>query len=444
MLEETGVERYVHLRSVDDEYEHLESTLPTRARSGGAGAAGGVGGNPHAEGVERGPGDNEHIGDVDTVVDGGDNDERSAEGAALSEGTSYRGEPDGRNSGTHSENPRHPRPERQTSSWPAVPPEQRIKFPYQDDDVEPNAALPRRDAAHGSGPVDPSFMEIPPDETAHGGTDDRRHPSPPPSAYHYRSPSCSPRLSPRPMRSPYRQEGVGGRESSGRGEGTRRSAENGERREESADPACSPGGGGGDAARRGRHAEGSARVVGEGKHGDVAGDSDDARTDGREEKEGAGGLRPSTGVPCSPLLGPVPNRGDGGNEGASAQGSGGDDDRPDACFITEGLNKPSATRVDEFEGACVGGRGGGLGGDGLEGAGLGDSGGFGEGYEGSVVFIDNQGHEGGGGQYSRSAHAEEGWWQPESESVLRGVDFAFEKEDNVPVPAVNTAGEEVG
>lgn len=34
VVEEMGMEHYVHLRSVDDEYEHLESTLPQRSRHG--------------------------------------------------------------------------------------------------------------------------------------------------------------------------------------------------------------------------------------------------------------------------------------------------------------------------------------------------------------------------------------------------------------------------
>ena len=51
------------------------------------------------------------------------------------------------------------------------------------------------------------------------GVDDDQQPRTPcsPSAYHYRSPMCSPRLSPRPTRSPYRQEGVGRRETAERG-----------------------------------------------------------------------------------------------------------------------------------------------------------------------------------------------------------------------------------
>eukprot|EP00903_Cladosiphon_okamuranus_P016310 g15042.t1 len=451
VLEETGVERYVHLRSVDDEYEHLESTLPTRARNGEAGAAGGVGGNPPAEGVEGGPGDNETGGDVDTVVDGGDSDGRPAAQAEPAEGTSHRGKRDGRNvdggsehnSGARSESPRQPQPERQTSSSLYVSPEQRIEIPCRDNDAEPNAALPRRlDAAHGGGPIKPSFEEtpLPPGEAAPVGTEGRRHPSPPPSAYHYRSPSCSPRLSPRPMRSPYRQEGVGGRESSGRAESARGSCENGERREESAEPACSYGGAGGDAARRRGHAEGSEHVVGGRKHGDMAGGDDGAKTHRREEKEdegeeeeGAGGLDSLAGVlACSPLPGPVPSRGDGGNRGASAEGSGGDDVRPDAW-------SSSVARVAASEGAFVGSTGGGPSDDGLEGAEFGESAGFGEGYEGSVVFIDNQSHEDERGQYSPLAHAEEGWWQPGSGSVLRGVDFAFEEEDDSA--AANTAGE---
>lgn len=99
-----------------------------------------------------------------------------------------------------------------TPEWPAG-----IPYPYQEDndaDAEPGRAtraesIPRRE--------DTSFAEPLP-----GGvnrTRGRRHPATPPSSYHYRSPSCSPRLSPRPCRSPYRQEGVGTRESSGRGSG---------------------------------------------------------------------------------------------------------------------------------------------------------------------------------------------------------------------------------
>ncbi|CAM9242036.1 unnamed protein product [Discosporangium mesarthrocarpum] len=52
--------------------------------------------------------------------------------------------------------------------------------------------------------------------------------SPPPhhqSSQHFQSPVCSPHISPRPMGSLYRQEGVGGRESSGRGEGRQAAGE---------------------------------------------------------------------------------------------------------------------------------------------------------------------------------------------------------------------------
>lgn len=450
VLEETGVERYVHLRSVDDEYEHLESTLPSRARN--AGAAGGVGGNPPAEGVESGPGANENSGDVDTVIEGGDSDGRSAAGEEPAQGRSHQGERDGRsvdggseqNSGTHSgssrqqkqqqEHPGGDRNQGQSSSEPSVS-EQRIEFPYEDDDAELNAArndaLPRREAARRSGPADASFVENPPDVekfAAPSGIDDRKYPSPsPPSAYHYRSPSCSPRLSPRPMRSPYRQEGVGGRESSRRGESSRNSGKQCKRQEEQERRSCSPAGGGGDAARRARDAGGSANVAGAGKHSGMAGENDHAKTHEREEKGDERALRSSSAtLPCSPLPGPVSGCGDGDKREASAQESRGDDIQPDAWFDNDGLGKPLATRVDESKGAFVGSRSGGLCGGGLEGLGLADSGGFADGYEGSVVFIDNQNHEGGGGQDYSLANAEEGWWQPESGSVLRGVDFAFE------------------
>ncbi|CAM9242111.1 unnamed protein product, partial [Discosporangium mesarthrocarpum] len=57
VVEESGSEEYVHLRSKDDEYEHLESNLPPRARGaapGGAESGGGPG--PGAGGTPRGSG----------------------------------------------------------------------------------------------------------------------------------------------------------------------------------------------------------------------------------------------------------------------------------------------------------------------------------------------------------------------------------------------------
>eukprot|EP00752_Nemacystus_decipiens_P012420 g11003.t1 len=446
VLEEAGVERYVHLRSVDDEYEHLESTLPSRARSGAAAA--GVGGSPPTEGVESGPGENENIGDGDTVIGGGggDSDGQSASGEepALTRNLQERGEGrralDGapaHNGGTQSQGSCQQQPGPQASSSPSVPPEQRLEFPYQDGDAELNAAIPQGEATPRSGSSGESFVEVPA-----AAERARQHPSspPPPSAYHYRSPSCSPRLSPRPMRSPYRQEGVGGRESSGREGSTRKGRGERERREEPEGPACIPAGGGDDAARVGRHPGAPSQAVGKGKHGDVASENDDAKTDEREgkgaEREKKGGARvrrSSSGtLPLSPQPGPVPSHGDERHRGAGARGSGGDDVRPDAWSDAEGARKPSAiaTGLDESEGAFVGSGSGGGGDGGLEGVGLGEPGGLPDGYEGSVVFIDNQSHEGGNGQ--NHSTADEGWWQPESGSVLQGVEFAFEEGDNAP------------
>ena len=507
MLEETGVERYVHLRSVDDEYEHLESTLPSRARNGNGGAAGGgVGGSPPAEGVEGGPGEGEDVGDGDgdTVVGGGggDGDGRSAAGegpAAAQQESNHRGEEgrgggDGRgtldggsernnsHSGAQSESPRpqqRQQPEHRapsssssSSSAPPVPLEQRIELPYQEGDegldAGLDAALPRRDPARSGGsPAGPSLVEVPSDdaETAENAenaapavADPRRCPSsPPPSAYHYRSPSCSPRLSPRPKRSPYRQEGVGGRESSGRGEVPRKSGEERKRREELETPPCSSPGEGDSsegAARRGRRQPGGVtHAAAEGKCSGLVGESGGAKACQGEDKKGhergqegdARVLRSSSGSSssCSPMLSgpvPVPSRGDGDSRVASPQGGGDVGIQAEDAALSdteEGSRKPSATRLDGSEGALT--RGGGL-----EGAESDEPGGFTDGHEGSVVFIDNQGREGGDGQTNSSAHAEEGWWhhQPESGSVLRGVDFAFDKGDDV-VPAVHaTAGED--
>lgn len=433
-----GVERYVHLRSVDDEYEHLESTLPSRARGGGA--AGGVGGNPPAEGVESGPDANENNGDIDTVIPGGDSDGRSAAGEGPAEGRNNQGERAGggfdewseHNSGAQigtSRQQQHPQLERpgivenqgQTYPTPSLPPEQRIEFPYQDDDevfnTAKNGALPRREAARNSDPADPSFVESSPDAekaTAAQGTASRRCPSPPPSAYHYRSPSCSPRLSPRPMRSPYRQEGVGGRESSGRGGSRRISGQQGTMQEgenrrirSAAEDAL-------DETRQEGHAGGLARVDGEGRRSGIAGEKDDAKALEGEEK--------------------------GENWGANAQASVGDGNISDTLPDSEVSGKPLGTVVDDPDRALPGG---GIGdGGSLGGAELADSGGFADGYEGSVVFINSQNHEAGGGQEnSRAARAEEGWWQPETGSVLRGVDFAFGRDSG---PALHATGEKVG
>ncbi|CAN0091001.1 unnamed protein product, partial [Pylaiella littoralis] len=56
--------------------------------------------------------------------------------------------------------------------------------------------------------------------------------------------------------------------------------------------------------------------------------------------------------------------------------------------------------------------------------------GSGDGYEGSVVFIDKQDHQSGGegGQGEDLAGGEESWWHPEGGSVLRGVNFSFESQ----------------
>lgn len=474
VLEETGVERYVHLRSVDDEYEHLESTLPNRARNGGGGgAAGGVGGSPPAEGVESGPGANENGGDVDTVVEGGDSDGRSSAGAEAGQGRNHRGMRDGRggvnggseqNSGTPSESSGQEKPERPggdgdqcqaSSASPSAPPEeQRIEPPCRgDDDAGLSDAFPRD-------PADTSFARSYLDtenDAAPGDTDDRGlpSPSPPPSAYHYRSPSCSPRLSPRPMRSPYRQEGVGGRESSGRGESARQSGKPCERRGEAERPACSPAGDGGDAVRRGRHAGRSAHVAGAGgQAGAAVGENNDAKTDegeerGHERQEEWGSsarvLRSCPGALPSPLPGPAPAQGDGDDRGAGSRGSGGDGLRPDAWPDAEPFRQSTATKVDRTEGGAFtgGGGGGGLDGGGIEGARLASSGEFADEYEGSVILIDNRSHAGGGGGEGgpddSSARLEEEWWQPESGSALRGVDFAFDKGDS----AAKSLGKEV-
>lgn len=190
------MERYVHLRSVDDEYEHLESSLPPRARHGAAGAG------PTRAGSE----DCDKI--SETNEGGGDSGaERREEGNG-----NYAGDADAQERCDINDEDRDGR----GAAW-------------QESDflggVEIDREAPPPFAPPGGTEITPDDAEGNDADTAQGGYPgircafgDGRYPSPStPSLHHYRSPSCSPRLSPRPARSPYRQEGVGGKESSGRG-----------------------------------------------------------------------------------------------------------------------------------------------------------------------------------------------------------------------------------
>ncbi len=379
------MERYVHLRSVDDEYEHLESTLPSRARGGGA--AGGVGGNPPAEGVESGPGSNDVGGDLETVNEGsgsasgeehliGNRPSRSSgggsegcnvdEGSGQAEGPSGGGsrhphqhpqqqqqqQPDGRGRGGDGDGTPSPKPfSGEQLEWPTG-----IPFPYQEDNDAAAApggatraeATPRRD--------DTTLEEpLPGGVNRTGG---KRHPEIPTSSHHYRSPSCSPRLSPRPGRSPYRQEGVGTRESPGRGGGdtSRANRQQGQPQQEEAGDGAGPEGRG---------------IVGDGIRPDLW--SEDNAFDVSEA---------------------ALNRGGGGSSADRGSSSGG--------------------------------------GGGLEGAESAAASGLGSGCAGSVVFIDN--NPGGGAQHDGMVAGDDhqGWWPPpESGSVLQGIEFAFDSANSL-------------
>lgn len=439
VLEEAGVERYVHLRSVDDEYEHLESTLPSRARSGGG--TGGVGGNPQAEGVEGDPGASENRGDADTVIEGADGDggdvgdggptrkaepqgrvrDGGHEGSNGSQASSQDGAPKSIASIRHEQQQQQP-PEctggvrNQCEFSPAtfLPPEHTKGSLYRDGGA-PHARLgaERPDDSAGGSRVEscPGEKER---STAPGRAGDKRHisPSAPPSPYHFRSPSCSPRLSPRPARSPYRQEGVGGRESSSRGESKRGCQEGGRREgpEHSVNSTSGP-------------------SDKDGPRGHVA--------DGRGA-DATAGVRQSGGQAQA------------GREGEEHGKEATENfDRPDVWpdhqlfshQTTTGSHSTESQRppwVDAPEGSFAGSASGvGHSRDEKDSVGFDGSG---DGYEGSVVFIDKHDHQSGGegGQGEDLAGGEESWWHPEGGSVLRGVNFSFESQKE---PVVD--GEEV-
>lgn len=431
------MERYVHLRSVDDEYEHLESTLPSRARNGGAAA--GVGGNPQAEGVEGGPdaGANENGGDADTVIGSGNGDgggdlggdlgdieppegdrDGEQEGCDVNEASGQDGgTPNSRTSSRHKQQQQQQQPpectggvgnQGESSPAPLFPPENSTE------------TCSHRDVERSGHPVGGYGVESLPGERGRstapgGGAGDKRHrsPSAPPSPYHYRSPSCSPRLSPRPARSPYRQEGVGVRESSGRGESKLGERQDGPEKNPVSSSTSAPGDVDGP---RGR-------VVASGDGGGGGGATATA------------GVRQASGQPQA--------------GGGGEANLGGHDVWPGQQQLfsqhtemgpsnTAGLGLQRPPWVEEPEEGSLAGSAYvvGHGGEGEKGSVR--SGGFDDGYEGSVVFMDNQNRQGGvgGGQGDEDKADSEGgedWWHPESGSVLRGVGFSFGAADSEPV-----------
>lgn len=201
-MEEAGVEHYVHLRSIDDEYEHLESTLPPRARPGGMGSV------PAGEGA--GNAEDEEI--------GGTNDGVDCSSGSLGEGG--RGEQGRESNGNRArgQKARDGAADATRDGQDSSAQQQHTNFNCDNGNQREASSpfIPPKQTACGQSGTVGSASYGGPDERAGNG---RRYPSPSsPSPHHYRSPSCSPRLSPRPARSPYRQEGVGARESSDRGE----------------------------------------------------------------------------------------------------------------------------------------------------------------------------------------------------------------------------------
>lgn len=196
VLEEAGAEHYVHLRSVDDEYENLESTLPPQARQGGTGGGGTAAGA-----------------DGDTV--------RPPTGAAGygAEGPHQ----DGDDTGTANESRNSNRQEEETGQYFNCPNSVGGDERHYEEPTSSSRNMQRNDGFNvenvgGAEGAEGAERDRIPNAARRGAEWSQ------PTGFHYRSPNCSPRLSPRPARSPYRQEGVGGRESSGRFGSMRRDA----------------------------------------------------------------------------------------------------------------------------------------------------------------------------------------------------------------------------
>lgn len=207
----------MHFRSVDDEYEFLESTLPPRARHGDATDAGNAG-----EGISGGGEDvtragargdtKDDRGDYPAGVEGEPNEEEKGGEGARTDGTRRCGASSPSAGGNVK------------GDAAAVGLSARGESGVVDNasaDENPSVNLGGRDGDCGGRVDDTIFAASWGGRIESGGEladGDQQYCSLfSPSAYHYRSPMCSPRLSPRPMRSPYRQEGVGRRETTERG-----------------------------------------------------------------------------------------------------------------------------------------------------------------------------------------------------------------------------------
>ena len=198
--EEAGEELYVHFRSGDDEYEHVESTLPPRSRQGDA-TTGTAGNRPPQNGADTARA--RASGGANSSDDGYPSERHSCvQETPKKEGEGETEAPGGT--------------DRQRCTYFSGAGENRelstaIAFSARDGmgacdypDDEDSAPV---DLGSGSEGIDNGYEDVGPGRE--GGDGNRR--SRPPflqSAYHCISPMCSPRPSSHPLWSPCRDEGM--------------------------------------------------------------------------------------------------------------------------------------------------------------------------------------------------------------------------------------------
>lgn len=431
-MEESGVEHYVHLRSIDDEYEHLESTLPPRARQGAAAGAETAG--------DEAPGPGE---DGTSVNAGGGVAGRESEASGSSSGDSRAAERrHGSDEGT-TEGVRNNLPNNSIDQH-----EQRQEFhgagehKHSESSSAPQSSSPQTGCSrHGREDNAGTRRNGNATSVAGVGAGVRRHPSPsPPSpSYHYRSPSCSPRLSPRPARSPYRQEGVGGRESSGRGERRHWYAREEQHQEDG------PATGVGLSAATDTEEDRGRSVVGlDCSTGEENKKSSESGTFVEEQGDEGGDARRWAIGSCSVVVPPVSATAPlscleetHGIAGAQSERDINGGIRPALwCNTNKSANIKSDIRPpwdDAPPGIALSGVDGG---GGLKGEGSVDSG---ENRWGSMVFFDNDSNKGGDGNRTGAGGGD--WGQAESGSALKGLPI-FCGDDATSV--FNSTGKKVG